>query len=125
MSKKDLNMEFKVYFLNRLNRLKKQHRELQEAQQKLLEEKQKLYEAQRELQDAQLKLLEEKKQVRSMDDVLTITEVVEQYDYSRKTIYRWVNKGLDVLRRGHNGKIMIRRGDLENFLKARNYGRLF
>lgn len=57
------------------------------------------------------------------DDLLTINQAAEQYSVSAKTIYRWRDSGLECLQNGTGGKILIKRLDLENFIKRKKYGR--
>jgi hypothetical protein len=97
MSTHDELKKLKVFTINRLNRMKRQ-----------IEES-----------------LSECKQEKSQDDFLTVKQVIDQYGYSAKTIYRWKNKGLQVYQREYKGTITIKRINLENYLKKGSNGRLF
>lgn len=72
-------------------------------------------------QDEFFKELKKKK---SMDDILTVNEIVEQYKICSKTVYRWKYKEQGFNQREHKGKITIKRSDLENLIKKKRYGRL-
>ncbi|WP_336129418.1 hypothetical protein [Mesoflavibacter sp. CH_XMU1422-2] len=58
------------------------------------------------------KLIEENKQ----KDWLTVNEVIEDFNISRKTFDRLREKGLKVSQPKRNGKILVERNELAKFL---------
>lgn len=60
---------------------------------------------------------------RKLDDFLTVNEVMKEYSTSRKTIYRWREKGLKVYQKTPSANLRIKRVDLINFLKETSYAR--
>lgn len=70
----------------------------------------------------QRKFFAKTQQVKSQDDLMTVKEISEQFGISSKTIYRWRDNGLIHLQNGPGGKLLIKRENLENYLKTNSYG---
>lgn len=62
---------------------------------------------------------------KSLDDLLSPNQVIEELNISRKTFDRWREKGLKVLQDRPNGAIRVQRSELMNYLKNTRYDRLF
>ena len=62
---------------------------------------------------------------KSLDDLLSPNQVIEELNVSRKTFDRWREKGLKVLQDRPNGAIRVKRSELINYLKNTRYDRLF
>lgn len=56
-------------------------------------------------------------------EYLTVNEVCEIFKISRRTFDRYRSEGLKTLQPKKNGKRLIRKIDIENFLTKRNHGR--
>ena len=62
---------------------------------------------------------------KSLDDLLSPNQVIEELNISRKTFDRWREKGLKVLQDRPNSAIRVKRSELMNYLKNTRYDRLF
>lgn len=87
-SSEKLNRDFKIYVFNKIASLKSELKSLQ----------------------LQLSLTQ------SMDSLLTISEVEKEFKKSRKTIDRWRENGLKYYQDDFGKSILIKRGDLYDYL---------
>lgn len=90
-TKRNPSREFKIYTLQNLQELKKELRLLQEENMRL----------------------------KSLDELLTINEIEQEFKVSRKTIDRWRGNGLSTSQIGYGKLIRIKRGDIVDFLNKR------
>jgi DNA invertase Pin-like site-specific DNA recombinase len=60
---------------------------------------------------------------KSLDDILSINQVMKEFKTSRKTLYRWREKGLKVYQKSPCSNIRVKRADLLTFLKNTRYDR--
>ncbi len=80
--------EFKAYNLNKLIQFKKEQR----------------------------KFIEEIRIEKSLEDLLTVKQVMEIFKISRKTFDRWRIDGLKIYQKTPNSTILVKRKDVFNFL---------
>lgn len=50
-------------------------------------------------------------------EFLTIKDILESHPISMRSVRRWIDRGLPIYQGGPRGKVLIRRQDLEQFLK--------
>ena len=77
----------------------------------------------RKLEKEQKSFLESVAEEKKLDDFLTVNQIMQEYSASRKTIYRWRNKGLKVYQKKPSSNLRVKRADLVKFLNETNYGR--
>ena len=58
-------------------------------------------------------------EINSFKDVLTPKEIELEYGFSRKTLDRYRLDGLKVIQPKRNGKILIKRTEIEKFLNSK------
>lgn len=70
-----------------------------------------------QMEQRQKEFFEEIKKERAIDDMLTVSEVLKEYQISRSTFDRWRIKGLEVYQKASNSAIRVKRKDVINYLK--------
>ncbi|AZI55155.1 DNA-binding protein [Epilithonimonas vandammei] len=67
--------------------------------------------------EKRIKILENFLEEKTLKETYTVEEVLETYGISRSTFDRYRKAGLKVSQPERNGKIMIKKTDIENYLK--------
>jgi ACT domain-containing protein len=67
--------------------------------------------------EKRVKLLEDFLEEKSLKETFTVQEVIKVYGISRSTFDRYREAGLKVYQPSRNGRIMIKKADIDKFLK--------
>ena len=72
--------------------------------------------------EKRVKKLENVLEEKHLQETITVEEVCKSYNISRSTFDRYRKLGLKVSQSGRNGKIMVKKSDVEKYLKNTKNG---